>query len=352
MRAKVLYLCGDMSRIGGIEKYNRDFIAALQLAGVEVCVVQRRSGGIASKVRFVLESMKALLFSRPDYVICGHLYFSPIALFAHALLGVRYSLSLYGIEAINIERPIYRKAVCCADQIIVISEYTKQLVARQFQLEPEKFFMLISSVDEERCYLLPERENLKSKYGLAGTPVVLTLSRLSSGEEKGQHRVLAAMPEVLKKYPNAKYVVAGPGNDERIDQVLSEHPRLEHSLVRIGPVSEAQKLELYNLCDVFILPSKNEGFGIVFIEALACGAQVIASDAYGCREGLRGGKLGGLVNPDDSLSISHEILHALDRAFAGNEQQRTLLREDSLKIYGYRAWCDTVKMFAERLGAK
>lgn len=352
MRVKVLYLCGDVSRIGGIEKYNRDFIAALQLAGVEVRVVQRRVGGVVSKVRFVLEAMKALLFCRPGYVICGHLYFSPIALFAHRLLWVRYSLSLYGIEAIKIDRPIYRQAVCCADRIIVISEYTKQLVTRQFQLEPEKFFMLISSVDEERCYLLPERESLKSKYGLVGAPVVLTLSRLSSGEEKGQHRVLAAMPEVLKKYPNAKYIVAGPGNDERMDQVLSEHPGLEHSFIRMGPVSELQKLELYNLCDVFILPSKNEGFGIVFIEALACGAQVIASDAYGCREGLRGGELGGLVDPDDSLSISREILNALHRAFAGDEQQRTLLREDSLKIYGYQAWCETVETFAQRVSAK
>ena len=352
MSAKVLYLCGDMSRIGGIEKYNRDFIAALELADVEVRVVQRRVGGVISKIRFVMAAMKALLCRRPDYVVCGHLYFSPIALFAHTFLGVRYSLSLYGIEAINIDKPIYRKAVCSADRVIVISEYTKQLVARQFTLAPEKFFMLISSVDEERCYLLPERESFKSKYGFEGGPVVLTLSRLSSGEEKGQHRVLAAMPEVLKRYPNAKYVVAGPGSDERLDQVLSEHPGLANNLVRIGPVSEEQKLELYNLCDVFILPSKNEGFGIVFIEALACGAQVIASDAYGCREGLRDGKLGWLVNPDDPLSISHEILNALDRALTGNEQQRACLRQDSLKIYGYRAWCNTVRILAERMGAK
>lgn len=352
MIAKALYLCGDMSRIGGIEKYNCDFIAALQSAGVEVRAVQRRVGGLASKVRFVLETLQALLFFRPDYLVCGHLYFSPLALIANTLLGLRYSLSLYGIEAIRIDKPMHRKAVWRADRVIVISEYTKQLVTRQFPLEPEKLFMLISSVDEERCYLLPDREKLKAKYGLEGHPVVLTLSRLSSGEEKGQHRVLAAMPEVLKRYPEARYVVAGPGTDERMDKVLADHPGLERSLVRTGPASEEQKLELYNLCDVFILPSKNEGFGIVFIEALACGAQVIASDAYGCREGLRDGKLGALVDPDDPVSISREILNALDRASSGNEQQRASLRQDSLKIYGYRAWCDTVKTLAERIGAR
>ncbi len=345
-------MCGDITRIGGIEKYNSDFIAALRLAELDVRVVQRHVGGLASKIKFVLEAIIALVFYRPNYVICGHLYFSPIPLFANILLGVRYSLSFYGIEAININRSIYRKAVLCADQIIVISEYTKELVARQFQLQSEKFFMLISSVDEQHCYLLPERKSLKSKYGLEDVPVVLTLSRLSSGEEKGQHRVLAAMPEILKQYPNAKYVVAGPGNDERIDKVLSAYPGLEHSLVRIGAVTEKQKIELYNLCDVFILPSKNEGFGIVFIEALACGARVIASDAYGCREALRDGILGGLVDPDDSSSISREILSVLGRALLDNEHERVTLRQDSLNIYGYRVWCKAVKNFAKRVGAK
>lgn len=352
MIAKALYLCGDMSCIGGIEKYNRDFIAALQLAGVEVRAVQRRVGGLASKARFVLETLQALLFFRPNYLVCGHLYFSPVALIANILLGLRYSLSLYGIEAIRIDKPMHRKAVLCADRVIVISEYTKQLVIRQFPIEQEKLFMLISSVDEKRFYLLPEREKLKAKYGLEGHQVVLTLSRLSSGEEKGQHRVLAAMPEVLKRYPEARYVVAGPGADERMEKVLAEHPGLGRSLVRTGSVNEKLKIELYNLCDVFVLPSKNEGFGIVFIEALACGAHVIASDAYGCREGLRDGKLGVLVDPDDTASISREILNALDNASLNNQQQRASIRQDSLKIYGYLAWCDTVKMLAERIGAR
>jgi glycosyltransferase involved in cell wall biosynthesis len=352
MNTRALFLSGDLSSIGGIEKYNRDFIDALEKAGVEVRNVQRRVGGLGSKVRFILETLLAFLAFRPNYLVCGHLYFSPLALIANTLLGLRYSLSLYGIEAIRIDKSIHKNAICRADRVIFISEYTKQLVIRQFHLDQEKLFMLISSVDEERNFLIPSREKLKGKYGLEGQPVVLTLSRLSSGEEKGQHRVLAAMPEVLKRYPETRYVVAGPGNDDRITKVLSDYPSLKRSLVQIGPVSEEQKLELYNLCDVFILPSKNEGFGIVFIEALACGAQVIASDAYGCREGLQDGQLGALVDPEDSVSISREILNALGRASCIDEKQRISIREKTLKIYGYQAWCNTVKTLAERMVAR
>lgn len=349
---KILYLCGDTSRIGGIEKYNRDFIAALRSVGVEVRAVERRAGGLAFKVWFVLHTLYALVFFRPDYLVCGHLYFSPLALVAQIIMGLRYSLSLYGIEAIRISNPIHRRAVKCANQIIVISEYTKQLVSQQFKLDPDKLFMLISSVDEEHFDLLPDREKLKAKYGLEGRCVVLTLSRLSCQEEKGQHKVLAAMPEVIERYPEARYVVAGPGTDERIDKVLSAHPELKRILLRIGPVSEQQKIELYNLCDVFILPSKNEGFGIVFIEALACGAQVIASDGYGCRQALRDGKLGALVDPDDPASIGLEILNALHRASRHHDKQRASLRQHSLQIFGYRAWCDTVNTMVERVGTR
>jgi glycosyltransferase involved in cell wall biosynthesis len=122
-------------------------------------------------------------------------------------------------------------------------------------------------------------------------------------------------------------------------------------LIYFGPATDEQKLELYNLCDVFILPSKNEGFGIVFIEALACGVPVIASDAYGCREALRGGHLGGLVDPDDSSAISDAILNVLMSIENRGGDARALLRTESLNIYGYSAWCKKIENFIERIEA-
>jgi glycosyltransferase involved in cell wall biosynthesis len=292
-----------------------------------------------------------MMLFKPDYIVCGHLHFSPIALMAKLTLGIPYSLSLYGIEAISIVGLGYKKAVISADRVIVISEYTKRLVDRQFSLLPEKYFMLISSVDENAFNIIPNKEALKVKYGMGRGPIVLTLSRLSSGEEKGQHRVLAAFQDVLSVYPDAKYLVVGPGADHRMDAVLASHPSLRSNLIYFGPATDEQKLELYNLCDVFILPSKNEGFGIVFIEALGCGTPVIASDAYGCREALRGGRLGRLVDPDSSRAISDAIIDALTSTEYGSEEVRNLLRIESLCIYGYSAWCKKIKNFTERIEA-
>lgn len=65
MSVKILYLCGDMALIGGIEKYNSDFIAALRLTDLDICVVQRRVGGIASKIQFLLKATREILFFNP-----------------------------------------------------------------------------------------------------------------------------------------------------------------------------------------------------------------------------------------------------------------------------------------------
>lgn len=351
-KPRILYLCGDTSLIGGIEKYNRDFLSALESTGASVRSVQRKRGGLRSKIIFLFRSLVSILTFKPGYIVCAHLNFSPIAVWANRLGRIPYSVSLYGIEAINISKPIHRIAVGMAKKVIVISQYTKALVARQFAFGDDKYFMLSSSVNESENLLIEDVGALKEKYGFGDAAVVLTLSRLSTGEEKGQHRVLKAFAEVLKEFPTAIYVMAGPGTDRRVEEILEGEPELAASVVRLGAVTDAQRGELYNLCDVFVLPSKNEGFGIVFIEALACGAPVIASDGFGCREGLLNGQLGSVVDPDDVPQLASEISGVLRRAPMRDVVERRRTRSASLAVYGYRAWCEKVAKLVEEIAAR
>lgn len=351
-KTRILYLCGDISLIGGIEKYNRDFLSALELAGASVHAVERKRGGLRSKIIFLFRAVLSILTFKPSHVVCAHLNFSPIAVWANRLGRIPYSVSLYGIEAINISKPIHRIAVSMAQRVIVISQYTKILVARQFAFVDDKYFMLPSSVNESENLLVEDAGALKEKYCFGNAPVVLTLSRLSTGEEKGQHRVLKAFAEVLKEFPAAIYVMAGPGTDRRVEDILEGQPELAAHVVKLGPVSNMQRGELYNLCDVFVLPSKNEGFGIVFIEALACGAPVIASDGFGCREGLMNGQLGSVVDPDNVQQLASEISSALRRAPMRDLTERRRIRSASLEVYGYRAWCEKVTKLVEEIATR
>ena len=346
---RILYICGDTTLTGGIEKYNADFINAILGTGSEISVVYRKAGGWVRKVEFAIRCLWATIVFRPNHLICGHLNFSPIALLLAVFFRTGFSINLYGIEAICINDFFSKKAVKKADHLIVISEYTKQLLAEQFDIDQKKVFMLVSSVNENEFFIKSNKEALKSLIGVSGRPIILTLSRLSSDEQKGQHLVLAAMPRVLEHFPSAVYVLAGPGSDFRVDNILKKNPYLVDHVVALGKVNNDLKLNLYNMADVFILPSKNEGFAIVSIEALACGAQVIVSSGFGGKKGLRGGRLGQLIDPDNSQSIVDSLVEALKKSKDMNITKRAALRKESLTVYGYTTWCKNVATFLKGL---
>lgn len=344
MNVDFVYLCGYRALKGGIEKYNSDFIRSINEVGHKCKVIERMPGGLPTKITFALNFLIPLFSYKPRHVVCGHLYFSPLVMFAASIFRFEYSINLYGIEAIKINNYLQKLALKSAKKIIVISNYTKGLVLNQFPEFEDKLFMLKSCVDEDMYRPLSNRDAVKDKYGLARSRVILTLSRLSTREEKGQERVIKAFSEVLKKIPDAIYVLAGPGSDVRVDELLKD-PRLAAKVKRLGAVSEAEKNEIYNLADVFVLPSKYEGFGIVFIEAMASGCWVVASDGYGCREGLANGDLGDLVDPDDISEIASTITDALKENAHNSMEKRQNLRAKTLEIYGYNTWKKCVEDF-------
>lgn len=340
---KILFAAGDVNCIGGIEKYNRDFLSALAKAGQRTCLVERRKGRLWAKLSFLFRFVWQFIKQRPDIVFCAHLNFSPICVVLKALFGTPYTLALYGIEAIEIKGFLRRKAVCGAERVVTISEYTKGLILSQLPQVKDRIFMHPSAVDGSIFYIKGKKEALIEKFGLAGRPTILSLARLSTPEHKGQDRVLKALPRVLEKVPNAIYLIVGSGNDERVSAILSKYPELRKSVILAGPAPDSERVDYYNLGDVYALPSKFEGFGIVFIESLACGVPVVASDAYGCREGLLGGDLGLLVPPDDLEAIADAIVEILSKKAPRTLYDREYLRERTLGIYGMDAWNERVR---------
>ena len=341
-----MYICGDIERIGGIEKYNRDFITALKMKNPtaeteeKILVVQRYPGGFFAKVSFLLRFILQFFIFRPNVMICGHLHFSSVCFFLNSIFRTPYILSLYGIEIISLKGWLKRQAVEKALQIVTISEYSRQLILDKFPYINPKIFMHVSSVDGDVYRIKEKNKSLILKYQLENKPVILSLARLSTGEFKGQDRVLKALPEVLQKFPNAMYLIVGGGEDLRVNQILNEQPELVKNVILTGPVSEGDKVEFYNLADVYVLPSKFEGFGIVFIESLACGVPVIASDDYGCRASLLNGELGDLVPPDDISAIANALIQRLNNQDVKKISFREQLRQKTLQIYGYKAWIE------------
>jgi len=335
---RILYICGDINVIGGIEKYNRDFITALSKNGANLEVIFRWRGGWRAKFSFLIRVLLAYWRFKPNFFICGHINFAPICFLMYILFGTPYTISYYGIEIPGIKG--FVKGLCTrhAHLLITISEFTRSLIEEHMSDTNDKIFMLPSAIDGEIYKITPRSRSLIDRYGLEGKSVILSLARLSTQEFKGQDRVLQALPFVLKEIPDAIYLIVGAGEDARVNSILEQNPTLRTHVILTGAVRESDKVDFYNLADVYVLPSKYDGFLIVFIEALACGLPVIAPDGYGCRPGLMNGELGSLVDPDDCLAIATEIVKVLSGRKAPKLLDRNRLRQDSLDIYGMEMW--------------
>lgn len=345
----ILLIAGDVERIGGIEKYNKDLYVALKCTSKKITILERREGGFVAKVNFLLRIFLHIFKHRPEVILCGHLNFSPVCLFLHLFFGINYTVSLYGIEILESHGWCKRKALSLADKIVTISEYSKSLILEKYPHLNDRIFMLPSSVDGSIFKIKPKKKSLVNKLGIKGRPTILSLARLSTSEHKGQDRVLAAMPFILEKIPNCVYLVVGSGFDSRVDALIKVHPELSNSVVFTGAISSKDRVDYYNLADVYILPSKFEGFGIVFIESLACGVPVIASDGYGCRQALFDGDLGCLVPPDDLDAIANIVSSVLDGSASKHIYDREFLREKTLSIYGIDAWNSRVQSLVNLL---
>ena len=339
---KILFIAGDVSLIGGIEKYNRDFLAALGKTGVQASLVTRNKGGLWAKISFVFRVLWAFFRQRPDLVCCAHINFASLCLALSYLFNTRYTLALYGIEIPGIKGWIKRKAAAEAVLLITISDYAKSLILEQLPSAGDRIYMLPSAVDGGHFRITEKSRQLQSKHGLSGRPVILSLARLSTTEHKGQDRVLKSLSLVLEQVPDAIYLVVGGGCDERVEAVLREHPELRPSVVFSGAAANDLRVDYYNLADVYVLPSKFEGFGIVFIESLACGVPVVASDGYGCRAGLLDGELGLLASPDDLPAIAKAIVAILKKTAPPQLFERESLRQKTLAVYGIDKWNERV----------
>jgi glycosyltransferase involved in cell wall biosynthesis len=183
------------------------------------------------------------------------------------------------------------------------------------KLPESKYTIIPNTIHPEQYGLAPKRADLVKQHGLEGRKVIMTLARLAGYERyKGIDEILEAMPALLKKEPNLIYMVLGDGDDQPRLEAKAKTLNISDKTIFAGFVSEANKADFLRLADVFALPGRGEGFGIVYLEALACGIPAVGSKLDGSREALRDGLLGELVDPADPDSVQQGILNALAKS--------------------------------------
>jgi len=200
------------------------------------------------------------------------------------------------------------------DAFISVSELTKQRFLGWARLRDDQGFLLPNAIDLERFSPGPKSTALINRYKLSEKTVLMTLGRLSSEERyKGVDEILELLPTLVKEVPSIVYLVVGGGTDLRRLEEKARSLDIAEYVIFTGIIPEAEKVDHYRLADAFVMPGRGEGFGIVYLEAMACGVPVVASKVDGSREAVRDGTLGILVDPSNQEDVKAGILKALNR---------------------------------------
>ncbi len=347
---KVVFVASNLSHIGGIQNYNKNFLTALKRGGNEVLLVELKGLSVFAKIGFLFSFFWGVITFWPEVIVCTNINFSIPVFLAKKILGRRYVITMYGVESINIKNPLYVLAIKSAELIVTLFATTAANVARQIPEVKNRMFRLNNSVDGNRFLIQEKSKEFIGKYGLVNAKIILTVARLLKIEmhNKGYDRVIRAMPEVLKEIPNARYVLVGSGDDMSDMERLVKELNLEDRVVFVGSPKDDEMIDYYNLADVFVMPSKNEGFpAIVLLEALACGKPVVAGKyPY---EGDYGQELWTLVPPDDTISIARAIISVLKGNLPKNSLDSETLRSKVLELYGIDSFNKNVATMIDSL---
>lgn len=278
--------------------------AALHRIAADRLALRQACGG--RKSRFVRATLR---HSRGcDRLLCGHIAQLPVALAAKILYPrLRYSLIAHGLEVWRPLAFLERCALRRAHRIFCASDCTRRALLRRCPSLNSRAVVLPNALDPVFVIApgAPRR---------AAAPVLLTVSRLRHADRyKGIDRLIAALPAVQAHLPAVRLRIVGEGDDRARLESLVCRLGLAGAVDFLGGVDDLRLTAELRACALFALPSEREGFGLVFLEAMAAGRPGLGVRAGGVPEVLTA-DTGILVEPGcDSAALAAALTAALQR---------------------------------------
>lgn len=333
MAARILALVGDCyGARGGIARYNQDLFEALAGDhGAEIVILPRLGDGrglalpqgirqeraIFSRLGYSLAAFGAAWRHRPvDVVFCGHVFMAPLAVMIARLFGARCWLQAHGTDIWKDRRASVRRLIERADLVTTVSRETRRILLGWADLSPERARVLPDTV-QDVFTPGPPSEALRARLGLGGGPILLTVGRLAASERyKGHEPVFSVLGRLRERHPGLVHVVAGDGDDRVRLEAVAATAAPPGAVRFLGYVPDAELPDLYRLADLYVMPSTEEGFGIVYLEAAACGLRVVGGKGGGTADAIPDERVGVVVDPADREALAAAILGQLERGRA------------------------------------
>jgi len=260
-----------------------------------------------NKVRFCEAALR--MGMRSTKIVCGHVAQLPLA-WAACRFSQRksYYLVAHGIEVWRPFTFLERRALLGARLVLCVSEFTRRQLLENCPVPGERTAILPNALD-------PGLDPPASISAADGPPVILALSRLTLADSyKGIDHLIAAMPAVRAAIPDARLRIVGRGDGLPGLQGLARRLNLGEAVEFAGFVADSELQGEYARCRMFAMPSQKEGFGLVYLEAMANGRPCLGARSGGVPEVITG-DTGMLVEYGDVPGIAAAIVAALQRAW-------------------------------------
>ena len=339
---KVLLITTDfLPRTGGVSVFNQGIAESMSLAGNRVWVLAPDSPGREDEklsykvIRYKttkhlsnlwpsLITLYLSLTNKIDLILLGHAAstLSAGGVLARKLKLTRLAVLIHGYDLVYavscpLDKYCLGSLIRNADLVLANSGFTKDNILKTYKCAAVKVKILNPGIWPEEFHKSTTKSNINAKEEIS----ILTVCRLVSG--KGLEVLLDAFTIVKGKIPKAILEIVGQGpllsalRDKAVEQ------NIQDNVLFLGKVSKEKLVISYNGCDVFVMPSeaddkgRYEGFGIVYLEANACGKPVIGTRHGGVPEAVEDGVTGILVDPGNAQQLADAMLLLL-----GNKELR------------------------------
>jgi asparagine synthase (glutamine-hydrolysing) len=250
------------------------------------------------KARFILETLR--LARGCDTLVCGHVFMLPAAWLARQFNPrLRYFLVAHGIE---VWRPFSlpeRVALRGATKVLCVSDYTRRELLKNCALPASRAVVLPNTLD-------PHFPIAPGRPLATCAPVIVVVTRLTFADRyKGVEHMIQALPAILASEPGARLRLIGRGDDVPRLQGMARDLGVGGAVDFLGFVDDQRLQEELRACRLFALPSRKEGFGLVFLEAMAHGRPCLGARAGGVPE---------VISPDTGVLVEYGDVPGIARA--------------------------------------
>jgi len=237
------------------------------------------------------------------------------------------------------------------DSLTYLGEFTKNAMLPAIK-DQSKLVKIAPGIDIDHFAPTSVDQDLIERYRLQDRRVIVSVGRLV--HRKGQDKLIEAMPQVLKNFPDAVLLLVGEGPIKSMLEKLIRHHGLEHNVIFTGRVKFADLPKYIQLGEIFAMPSRDrffglevEGLGIVYLEASACGVPVIVGKSGGAPDAVLENKTGLIVDGTNPSEIADAVCKLLnDKELA--RKMGSAGRDWVVENWQWKIWSDKFNKLINR----